>query len=84
MSYYLIVCQSITYAQRIASLLNRGGVRAYIIRTPKALSPRGCSHSVRISEKSFPRAQEILADAGLRSEHIYHAAPDGAYHEAAL
>lgn len=81
MSYYLIVCRSITYAQRTVALLNCGGVRAHIIRTPKVLSPGGCSHSVRISEKNFMRARNILTEAAYIPEQIYHMDSDGTYRE---
>lgn len=84
MSYYLIVCRSITHAQRIAALLERGGVRAHIIRTPKTLSDRGCSHSVRLSERSGDRACDILEQYGLKPEQIYFSNPDGTFQEAEL
>lgn len=84
MSYYIIVCRSITYAQRLAASLNRGGVRAHIIRTPKFLSPRGCSHSVRISEKNAVRAREIFAELDLVPEQVYQVDPNGTIQEAVL
>lgn len=35
MLYYLIVCRSLTYAQRTASALERAGITAHIMRSPK-------------------------------------------------
>ena len=34
MVYYLIVCRSLTYAQRTASALERAGITAHILRSP--------------------------------------------------
>lgn len=45
MVYYLIVCRSLTYAQRTASALERAGITAHILRSPKMISGEGCSHS---------------------------------------
>lgn len=84
MSYYLIVCRSITHAQRIAALLERGGIRVRMIRTPKTISTRGCSHSVRISEKNTVRAGEILSELGLEKEQVYRVDTDGTFQEAEL
>ena len=38
MVYYLIVCRSLTYAQRTASALERAGITAHILRSPKMIS----------------------------------------------
>ena len=51
MVYYLIVCRSLTYAQRTASALERAGITAHILRSPKMISGKGCSHSVKVSER---------------------------------
>ena len=36
MLYYLIVCRSLTYAQRTAAALERTGITARVIRSPRA------------------------------------------------
>ncbi len=77
MSYYLIVCRSITYAQRTMALLNHNGFHTRIIRTPKALSPGGCSHSVRLKEKQLVPALTLLSAANLHPEHLYRIDADG-------
>ena len=66
MVYYLIVCRSLTYAQRTASALERAGITAHILRSPKMISGEGCSHSVKVSERNFgPRRADAQA-------HLYH------------
>ena len=50
--YYLIMCRSLTYAQRVANTLERAGIPARILRSPAEISPRGCSYSVRVGSSS--------------------------------
>ena len=84
MVYYLIVCRSLTYAQRTASVLERTGITAHILRSPKAIDREGCSHSVKVSERSLADALTILARVGLTPKRIYIMAGDGSYKEVLL
>ena len=52
MVYYLIICRSLTYAQRTAAVLERAGITAHIMRTPSSISHGGCSHAVKVSERA--------------------------------
>ena len=61
MVYYLIVCRSLTYAQRTASALERAGITAHILRSPKMISGEGCSHSVKVSERNLAPAASPAA-----------------------
>ena len=65
MLYYLIVCRSLTYAQRTAAALERAGISAYIMRSPKSIAGEGCSHSVKIAQRHLTQALQILNRAGL-------------------
>ncbi|MBR1781792.1 MAG: DUF3343 domain-containing protein [Oscillospiraceae bacterium] len=84
MVYYLIVCRSLTYAQRTAAALERAGISAYIQRSPKGVSSRGCSHSVKISQRNLNNALLVLRRVGLAPEQIYITAGDGSYREVSL
>ena len=84
MLYYLIVCRSLTYAQRTASALERTGISAHILRAPKAVSARGCSHAVKVSQRSLSRALVVLNRVGLAPEKIYLTEGDGSYREVSL
>lgn len=55
MVYYLIVCRSLTYAQRTASALERAGITAHILRSPKMVSGEGCSTPSRFRNAIWPR-----------------------------
>ncbi len=74
---YLFMCKSLTYAQRSARLLERKGISAFIMRSPRDLSSGGCGYCVRVAERHRLRALELLRGAGLAPLRIYRAEPDG-------
>lgn len=84
MVYYLIVCRSLTYAQRTAAALERSGVTAHILRSPKVIDSEGCSHSVKVSERVLPQALVTLGRAGLSPKRVFIMASDGSYKEVML
>ena len=92
MVYYLIVCRSLTYAQRTASALERAvevaqssdRFPAHILRSPKMISGEGCSHSVKVSERNLAPALLILGRVGLTPKRIYIMSSDGSYKEVLL
>ena len=84
MVYYLIVCRSLTYAQRTASALERAGITAYILRSPRIIAGEGCSHSVKVSERNLVRALLVLERVGLSPRRIYIISGDGGYKEVLL
>ena len=61
MVYYLILCRSLTYAQRTASVLERAGIAARVLRSPKSVAGEGCGYAVKVSER---RLAEALVLAG--------------------
>ena len=69
--YYLIMCRSLTYAQRVAGTLERAGIPARILRSPAEISPMGCSYSVRIGERYLSRTLTVLAQKKLSHKGIY-------------
>lgn len=81
MVYYLIVCRSLTYAQRTAAALGRAGISAYIIRSPKGVAKEGCSHSVKIAQRNLSAAVNMLRRAGLDTSRIYIHSGNGSYQE---
>ena len=84
MVYYLIVCRSLTYAQRTAAALERAGITAHILRSPKSISGEGCSHSVKVSERYLADALVVLSRVGLTPKRIFISASDGSYKEVRL
>ena len=84
MLYYLIVCRSLTYAQRTAAALERTGITARVLRSPKSIAGEGCSHSVKISQRSLPEALLVLQRADLTPKRIFITAGAGSYPEVEL
>ena len=84
MLYYLIVCRSLTYAQRTAAALERTGITARVLRSPKSIAGEGCSHSVKISQRSLPEALLVLQRAELAPKRIFITAGAGSYQEVEL
>ncbi len=84
MLYYLIVCRSLTYAQRTAAALERAGVTGHLLRSPKVIDSEGCSHAVKVSERNLAPALTVLARAGLSPKRVYMTAGDGSYREVLL
>lgn len=81
MVYYLIICRSLTYAQRTAQILNRVGIVAHIMRAPRSIAGEGCSHGVKIAQRRLAEALILLNRAGLPPSRVYLTAPDGSYQE---
>ena len=84
MIYYLIVCRSLTYAQQTAAALERAGITAHILRSPKSISATGCSHSVKISQRRLAQALPVLKRVDLTPAQIFITEADGSYREVQL
>nr|WP_317323200.1 DUF3343 domain-containing protein [uncultured Flavonifractor sp.] len=84
MVYYLIVCRSLTYAQRTAAALERAGITARILRSPKLIDQKGCSHSVKVSERNLTAALVVLNRAELTPKRIFLQTGEGDYREVGL
>ena len=81
MATYLILCRSLTYAQKAARALERSGVTATILRTPKGLSQEGCSYCVRVSERNITIAMAALRETNARFTRVYLCHPSGEIRE---
>ena len=84
MVYYLIVCRSLTYAHRTAAALERSGITAHILRSPKVISGEGCSHSVKVSERYLSESLVVLSRVNLTPKRVYIISSDGSYKEVRL
>lgn len=84
MNFYLIVCRSLTYAQRTVAALEHSGIPATIVRSPTGVSASGCSYAVKITHKRLTDAATALNRAGLPPVSVYSASGDGSYREVSL
>lgn len=81
MSSYLVMCRSLTYAQRAVRILERSGITAVIAKAPSGLSAEGCTYGIKISDKNFTIALSYLKSAGFNYGKVFVIAPAGEYRE---
>jgi hypothetical protein len=84
MVYYLVVCRSMTFAQRTIAALERAGIKAQILRAPKNISGEGCSYGVRLEERNLSKALVVLNRVGLTPNRVYIASAEGGYREVGM
>ncbi len=60
----LVTFRSVTFAQKAQRVLERQGISAFLLRTPKELAQRGCGYSLRLY-KDIQQALDILRREGL-------------------
>lgn len=84
MVYYLLICRSLTYAQRTAKTLERAGITAIVTKVPQSISSDGCGYCVKVSAKNITNALVALKDAELYPIKIYVLYADGGFNEVRL
>ena len=84
MIYYLIVCRSLTYAQRTAKTLERAGITAIVIKTPQNVTAEGCGYCVKISERRLTEALTTLRRYDLAPKRVFIQQSDGNVGEIAI
>lgn len=78
---YLIMCSSLTNAQRAAQLLEKRGIGAAVVKAPQHLRANGCGYSVSLYRR-LGEAVSILKGANLLTGRVYLRTDDGSYREA--
>ena len=81
---YLIMCRSLTYAQRAAKILERHAISAGVTRAPAGLSGNGCSYCVTVAYGRGIAAADILRREGLLQGKIYQQNTNGTVKEVFL
>lgn len=81
---FLLMCRSLTYAQRSARVLERAGITGTVTRLPRSAAVRGCGYCVIVAPRNRERALEILSAAGLAPERVLERRTDGSVGEAAV
>ena len=84
MLYYLIVCTSLTQAQRSIQYLERAGIHGWLLRSPMAISGTGCGYSVKIAQKNLNAALTILRRYQVPYVGVYVGSPQEGYQEVLL
>ena len=77
MNYYLLVCGTITYAQRVAAVLRNIGIRHEMLRVPTGLTGAGCEYAVKLAEQNLRTALQYITQQRLTVKRIYAQEHDG-------
>jgi rhodanese-related sulfurtransferase len=81
MQNYLLICRSVTFAQRTARTLELAGISGVVMRAPRGLARGGCSYCVRIPAKRMPAALIAIKNAGLPPVRVFTPAENGEFQE---
>lgn len=81
MQYYLILCRSLTYAQRGQRAIERAGGSGTVIKAPQGVTGGGCTYGVRVPAGKFDLAMAALRKSGLPIGKTYRYEPDGTLKE---
>ena len=77
MVHYIIICRSLTYAQRTAKVLERAGITAIVMRPPEDIMGEGCTYGVKLRQRNLAQALKLLKDAGMSHGKVYLLRPNG-------
>ena len=77
---YLIMCRSLTNAQRASAFLERKGINSTVIKAPQSLSAGGCGYALSIY-KHLEEATRLLRNNNLLSGKRYMRFENGEYVE---
>ena len=83
MVFYLILCRSQTYAQRMAAVLEGGGINCRVARVPRSIAGDGCGYCVRVAERHFAAANKLLREEGMTFKRVYKTNDEGGFEEVA-
>jgi len=81
MKFYYITFRSVTYAQRGEKLLNQGGFRCTLQRTPRWMEAQGCGYCLRVWTKDIGPVVKLLRSAQVPLRRVYVQMSDGLLEE---
>ena len=77
----LILFRSLTFAQRAAHVLERGGFTATVRKAPQGLTDRGCTYCVRLRANRLSSALTLLKQRGLEHGMVFLSREDDSWQE---
>jgi len=83
MTQYLIMCTSLTNAQRSQRLLERAGINTSIIKAPQGLNTLGCGYSLSLY-KGIDEASALLSKNNMLKGKIFIRELNSDYKEVTL
>lgn len=79
MIQYLIMCPTLTWAQRAQRALERGGISASVVKAPQNITESGCGYAVSVYRR-FDDAVVILKRNGLIKGKVFRRENGGEYY----
>lgn len=84
MKHYFITFRSVTFAQRGERLLQGGGIRCNLQRTPKWMEEQGCGYALRLWTKDVTPAVALLRRNQVPLRKVYLQRGEGQMEELAV
>lgn len=84
MKFYYITFRSVTYAQNGEQILQSGGYRCTLLRTPKWMEAQGCGYSLRLWTNDISGAVALLRKSKVAMRKVYIQHSDGTLEEIAV
>ncbi len=81
---YVVMCRSLSYAQRGQRLLAGNNIVSYIIKAPQSVTLEGCSYGLRIKAADIDKSVMILKSSGIRVGKMFKVDINGSYDEVSL
>ena len=78
---YFFTFRSVTAAQGGAKRLEKAGIPAMMVRTPRNLQKQGCGDSLRARAAQYRAGQQLLVFSDTATTEIYTRLPDGNWEE---
>ena len=73
----ILLCRSLTTAQKAARILQKSGIYAVVTKAPQSANPGGCTYGVKIAERNRIPAMEAMERTDIPIERVLEA-PDRA------
>ena len=83
MTQYLIMCTSLTNAQRSQKLLEKAGINTSIVKAPQGLNTLGCGYSLSLYS-GISEAVSLLRNNSMLKGKIFMRTPNTDYKEVNL
>ena len=81
MKFYYVTFRSVTFAQRGEQVMQKAGIRATLLRTPKWMEQQGCGYSLRLWTDDPGRAIQMLEKYQIPWRKLYRQMRDGQLEE---
>ncbi len=73
MEPYIIMCRSLTYAQKASKIANRAGFYASVAKAPALAGNQGCSYGIKVRSRDLDEITALLQSAGISVGKIFTA-----------